>query len=896
MQPSFIATISVFIFHSLCHPAAPAAAQRHVDTTAIEAMLRTKLIQLDSIKEVLEAQWTDFFNVSSAHALDGPGNKTCFGPGGRVPGRSLDGCGFELPSMLSPTCSAFFGDTEGCGCNGRSVVPKVMVKALHTSLDSEGQRKAATVACFATGGSMERAYQAVSGAIDNSNKLMYFGSVDGVIAYYPGMLWQRTIDSHGEKTCGASYDPRKRPWYLAASNGPKNVIFVLDSSGSMGSPSHYPRWRLLKTAAKAIIDGLTISDFVSTVDFDDGVRTFEGNQFMGRATSEYRDKMKTFIDTLDAAGGTYYSQGFSKAFEIADNNMQYQLESGCQTIFVFLTDWMAADDPTSLIQRRQASKSRKEMFFIIGLGNAVSGSQTLKKLACDIDGIFESVNDPIDGSTPSVRIAEAKLLDSLASFSRYLQVSSSISKRENASFSEIYEGTNFPMRMTTAAVPIYDKRESNRWKLLGVVGVDFATCELEKKVACKNPAIEETAGYSQETVIEGCKCADSFTYKGKTYNGCTTKDWGLKWCGSVGCGIPLSSVSTGYFADCRPAGVTETIEALLMKSGEACSLDPISAHALEALRPAPFRCGATSAEVIKEIQSNFFSGIPGVDLPTTVNVIDWSQNSDGVFDETLWSTDTDECDLCSTHTQPTCAKPAGCETGSDTIDCPCDIGFSGPDGGPCLPCKTGSFKTVDGSANCTLCIKGKFSSVVGANSSSVCVNCSVNTYSMANGSACAACPSNSVSGEGSANVTECKCMAGFTGPDGGACEACAAGRYKEGRGDGGCVTCPTGSDSPPGSNSARKCKCIGPNGGPCVLNSQSILPRTSGARFDSTRSASNTSDMDFLVLFVVSCLVFTLLVGLGCWIRVRQFHQDEINVVDEKQRQTNQHFTCPSFA
>ena len=51
MQPSFIATISVFIFHSLSHPAAPAAAQRHVDTTAIEAMLRTKLIQLDSIKD-----------------------------------------------------------------------------------------------------------------------------------------------------------------------------------------------------------------------------------------------------------------------------------------------------------------------------------------------------------------------------------------------------------------------------------------------------------------------------------------------------------------------------------------------------------------------------------------------------------------------------------------------------------------------------------------------------------------------------------------------------------------------------------------------------------------------------------------------------------------------------
>ena len=59
--------------------------QRQVDTTAIEAMLRTMLLQLDSIKEVLVSQWIDFFNVSSVHALDGAGNKTCFGPSGRRP-------------------------------------------------------------------------------------------------------------------------------------------------------------------------------------------------------------------------------------------------------------------------------------------------------------------------------------------------------------------------------------------------------------------------------------------------------------------------------------------------------------------------------------------------------------------------------------------------------------------------------------------------------------------------------------------------------------------------------------------------------------------------------------------------------------------------------------------
>ena len=70
------------------------------------------------------------------------------------------------------------------------------------------------------------------------------------------------------------------------------------------------------------------------------------------------------------------------------------------------------------------------------------------------------------------------------------------------------------------------------------------------------------------------------------------------------------------------------------------------------------------------------------------------------------------------------------------------------------------------------------------------------------------CISNSTS-EGSANVTECKCMAGFTGPDGGACEACAAGKYKEGRGDGECVTCIGGKfSSVVGANSSSVCVTI----------------------------------------------------------------------------------------
>ena len=49
---------------------------------------------------------------------------------------------------------------------------------------------------------------------------------------FPGVLWPRDTKSpYGLHTCGKSYDPRYRPWFLTASNGPKNVVFILGHVG-----------------------------------------------------------------------------------------------------------------------------------------------------------------------------------------------------------------------------------------------------------------------------------------------------------------------------------------------------------------------------------------------------------------------------------------------------------------------------------------------------------------------------------------------------------------------------------------------------------------------------------------------------------------------------------------
>ena len=96
---------------------------------------------------------------------------------------------------------------------------------------------------------------------------------------------------------------------------------------------------------------------------------------------------------------------------------------------------------------------------------------------------------------------------------------------------------------------------------------------------------------------------------------------------------------------------------------------------------------------------------------------------------------------------------------TDVVDCKCNQGFTGPDGGQCVLCGPGSYKDVYGS------------------------------------DACSACPPHSFSGRGSSSLSNCTCNSGFTGPDGGSCQPCAAGTFKASSGAANCTVCPNGTYS-----------------------------------------------------------------------------------------------------
>ena len=78
-------------------------------------------------------------------------------------------------------------------------------------------------------------------------------------------------------------------------------------------------------------------------DFDSEARTFNDLNFLAPARKSFRNQIKVFIDRLEAGGGTNYEAAFRRAFRMADTSYAQRYDSGCQTVYVFLSDGVATE-------------------------------------------------------------------------------------------------------------------------------------------------------------------------------------------------------------------------------------------------------------------------------------------------------------------------------------------------------------------------------------------------------------------------------------------------------------------------------------------------------------------------------------------------------------------------
>lgn len=157
---------------------------------------------------------------------------------------------------------------------------------------------------------------------------------------------------------------------------PKDVIFVIDVSGSMGGE----KIEQAREALRYCVNTLKPQDRFEIISFSSSVQNFQGS--LKNAGKDEIQNALYFIDNLSAVGGTNIDAALKQALQLKD------ARDDRPTSIVFLTDGLPTEGQTSVTQILQNVKGAGEdshRIFTFGVGYDVN-TFLLDKLAQDHHG------------------------------------------------------------------------------------------------------------------------------------------------------------------------------------------------------------------------------------------------------------------------------------------------------------------------------------------------------------------------------------------------------------------------------------------------------------------------------------------------------------------------------
>jgi uncharacterized protein YegL len=301
-------------------------------------------------------------------------------------------------------------------------------------------------------------------ALGEEPRSTYFGSISGSFLIYPAI----PADECGE------FNPTKRPWYIAASSGPKNVVLVLDISGSMNGL----RFEQTKQAAIQIINTLTTRDTVNIVVFHSTASLIDSSlPYLAQATEENKARLNNSIQELELGTQTNFYDAFKTAFDMLEMSVTLEKQacanSQSNTAILFLTDGKAnvpssdTEPVVKLVNERIANLT--DELNIVLFTYSIAGAEAEvdvfpSHLACAVEsGIWSKISTQSD------------IVQSLSSY--YKLFALGLADANYTAWVEPYLFKLGGILGITVSMPVYD-RSVDPPEFFGVVAKDFGLTAL----------------------------------------------------------------------------------------------------------------------------------------------------------------------------------------------------------------------------------------------------------------------------------------------------------------------------------------------------------------------------------------------------------------------------------
>uniref|UniRef100_A0A8C1VV94 Calcium channel, voltage dependent, alpha2/delta subunit 3 n=1 Tax=Cyprinus carpio TaxID=7962 RepID=A0A8C1VV94_CYPCA len=199
----------------------------------------------------------------------------------------------------------------------------------------------------------------------------YFGSAKGFFRQYPGVKWHP--DEHGV----IAFDCRNRKWYIQAATSPKDVVILVDVSGSMKGL----RLTIARQTVASILDTLGDDDFFNIIAYNQEIHYVEPclNGTLVQADSTNKDHFKEHLDKLFAKGIGLLGNALTEAFTIL-NEVGEDYQNSCSQAIMLITD--GATQMYDDVFAKYNWPERKVRIFPYLIGRESAFADNLKWMAC----------------------------------------------------------------------------------------------------------------------------------------------------------------------------------------------------------------------------------------------------------------------------------------------------------------------------------------------------------------------------------------------------------------------------------------------------------------------------------------------------------------------------------